>query len=181
MEIFNVDIYIETSLKGPARRRAAGMYLLQFITDSGDAVTRDGIIYREQATENALTLELMGEALSRLTKTCSVWVVTGCRHILSAMEVHEQTHESWLSKWKKNGWVAADGEPVKNLSLWQQVSGLMDRRMVGVEDRDHGYKSVMAAEIKKELNALHSLPVEKKKDVCAMSRDPVRCPGREAP
>lgn len=175
MEIFNVDIYIETSVKGPARRRAAGMYLLQFITDSGDAVTRDGIIYREQTTENALVLELVAEAFSRLTRACSVRVNTECAHVLNAM------HNHWLPQWRKNGWVNAKGKPVANAGLWKAAAGLMDRHLVEVCSGWHCYRNIMDTEIRKELAAPHALPMEMRRDVCAASREARRCPGRDAP
>lgn len=95
MDIFEVNIYIETSIHGPKAKRAAGEWLVEFITSKGEPVTRSGIICREEISENALTLELLRDALSRLTKTCSVRVNTECGHVLNVMQNH------WLAQWRK--------------------------------------------------------------------------------
>ena len=35
--------------------------------------------------------------------------------------------ESWVAKWKVNGWKTAAGSPVKNKDLWIRMSVLVDR------------------------------------------------------
>lgn len=117
MNTFEVNIYIETSTHGPQKaKKAAGEWLVEFVTSKGVPVTRSGMIYREGTTENALSLELLRKAFSILTKTCQIRVNTSCEHILNTMQNH------WLSQWRKKDWVNAKGRPVANKELWQQVS-----------------------------------------------------------
>ena len=89
MDIFKVNIYIETSIRGPQReKRAAGMWLVEFITSRKIPVTRKDLLYRENITGNALQLELLGNALSILTKPCRIQVNTCCKYILDTMAGH---------------------------------------------------------------------------------------------
>ena len=41
----HVNIYIETSFTGPAVKRAAGAWIVEYILKSGKTVTRGGILY----------------------------------------------------------------------------------------------------------------------------------------
>lgn len=146
VDIFEVNIYIETSIRGPQRKkRAAGMWLVEFITSRKIPVTRKDLLYRENITGNALPLELLGNALSILTKPCRIQVNTCCEYILNTMAEHR------LAQWKGNGWVNAKGGVVANKELWQRVSGLMDGHHVGFVRSDHSYRDVMQADIKREL------------------------------
>lgn len=145
MKIFCVNIYIETSLRGPAVRKGAGEWLVEFIRDNGIPETRSGILYKEKTNENALALELLKEAFSILTKSCSVRVNTQCEHILNTMQNH------WLPQWKKNGWQNAKGKPVRNMELWQKCSELMENHCTEFGSGQHSYREVMQRDIRKEL------------------------------
>lgn len=145
MDTFHVNIYIETSSRGPAVRKAAGEWIVEFVTSKEVPVTRSGIIYHEKTTEYALALELIKDALSILTKPCSVIVNTTCTSILNATQNH------WVSQWRKNDWTRAQGKPVSNKELWQQVSELMDNHYVEFDSGQHSYRNVMQKDIQKEL------------------------------
>ncbi|MDE7331247.1 MAG: hypothetical protein K2O16_03250 [Lachnospiraceae bacterium] len=143
--MFSVDIYIVITRKGGFRGKAAGMWRIRYTTMKGTEETREDIIFRECTTENALTLELLRDALSRLTKTCSVRVNTECAHILNTIKSRR------LQTWRAGGWISAKGEPVKNMALWQEVAALMDRHLVEFVTGNHSYRRYMKYEIKREL------------------------------
>lgn len=145
MKIFDVSIYIETSIKGPKTARAAGEWLVEFVTSSRIPVTRSGIIIKEKTSENALALELLKEALSILTKTCSIRINTKCRHILQALE------NEWPKQWKKNGWRKAGGKDLANAELWKEVSELMERHLIEMESGWHEYQDVMLMDVRNRL------------------------------
>lgn len=142
---FQVTIFIETSLHGPAIRKAAGEWLIEYIKSNGDPETRQEVIAKGKTTENALALELLIGALKRLTKPCSVRVNTECEHILNTMGNH------WLPQWEKNGWNNAKGKPVKNAELWQQCQELMMKHSISFSNEENSYRNVMQTEIRKEL------------------------------
>lgn len=147
-----VTIYIETSLRGPARRNGAGMWLVEYIKPNGEPETRpregdygSGIVYLENATENTMTLELLIEAFSILRKTCSVLVNTRCEHVLNT------TQNCWLEQWAKNDWIKSNGKPVANAELWQQVYEYMQIHEVLFEEAENSYRNVMQLEIMKRM------------------------------
>lgn len=146
---FHVNIYIETSIKGPVIREAAGEWIVEYVTNKGIPVTRGGVIWRKKTTENALTLELIKIALSTLVKTCTIRVFTQCAHILSTVNNH------WLPQWEKNGWINAKGKTVGNVELWQQVYGMMQNHFVEVCPDGHAYQEIMKHDIKKEMRKDH--------------------------
>lgn len=148
MDIFNVNIYIETSIHGPAVKRAAGMWIVEYQLKNGEPVTREGIILEEKITENALALKLLIEALSVLTKTCSVRVNTECKHILNAIQ------NQWIAQWEKNHWINAKGELVKNMELWKKCNELLKMHLTCFESGWHAYRNVMMYEIVRKLNGM---------------------------
>lgn len=140
-----VTIYTETNLRGPAKRSGAGMWLVEYIRKDGTPETRQGMLYAEESTENAMTLELLIEAFSILTKSCSVRVNTRCEHVLNT------TQNCWMEQWEKNGWRKANGKPVANAELWQQVYEYMQIHEVLFEEAENSYRNVMQLEIMKRM------------------------------
>lgn len=158
--MYKVNIYIETSNKGPAKRKAAGMYVLEFIRENGVPETRNGIIFMESVTEDTLVLELLLEALKRITKSCSVVVFTTSRHLFNVLKNH------WLSQWEKNGWKNARGKTTGNMILWQQIKEYTDRHVIELSDEEHSYRNVyMKRILEEELKKEHTQPQERRKDV----------------
>lgn len=158
MSIFNVTIYIETTIKGPRPRMAVGAYLVEYITSRNEPETRGKMLFSERITENALTLSLLSRALDELsqTSTCSIRVNTQCEHVANAVG------KGWVEQWKKNGWLNAKGLPVKNAGLWQQVSRKMERHLVVFDSWDHSFRNIMRKKI-------HRILDEKKEKRAGMS------------
>ncbi len=143
MKVFEVKVYIVTSIRAPKAGKAAGMWLIEFITSSDVPVTRSGTIYEESTTENALVLELMIAALERLTKTCFVSVNTECGHVLSA------ANNRWIAEWEAAGWMNKKGKPVANRELWQELAGLIRKHYVEFESGWHSYRMFMENQVKR--------------------------------
>lgn len=136
-----VTIYIETTIRGPAKRNGAGMWLIEYIKKDGTPVTRQGTIIRDATTESILTLECMKLAFDRLTKTCSVRVNTRCEQVLNSIE------NRWVAQWEKAGWIKANGKPVMHAELWQQVYELIKRHEVLIENTENSYRPAMETEL----------------------------------
>ena len=148
MSLFNVTIYLETTIKGPRPRTAAGAYLVEYITSRNEPETRGKILFSEKITENALTLSLLSRSLDELsqTSTCSIRVNTQCDHVASAVG------KGWVEQWKGNGWLNAKGLPVKNAELWQQVSRKMEGHLVVFDSWEHSYRNIMQGRIHRVLD-----------------------------
>lgn len=148
----HVNIYIETSFTGPAVKRAAGAWIVEYILKSGKTVTRGGILYADRTTENELVLWLIIKAVSILTKTCCVRVVTECRHVLNTMRNH------WLAQWQKNNWVNAKNKKVKNAEAWGICAELFGKHMMEWADGCHEYRGCMQDRLRMELRKKHGGP-----------------------
>lgn len=158
--MYQINLYIETSAKGPSKRKSVGMYVLEFIRENGEPVTRNGLIYMDAVTEDRMVLELLLEALKRITKSCSLAVFTANGHVFNVIKFHR------LSQWEKNGWKNAKGKTSTNMLLWQQIKEYLDMHSVDVTDADHSYKKFyMKNMIDKELKRDHTECVERRKDV----------------
>ncbi len=146
MRKFHVNIFIETSGKGFSSDKRAGEWLVEFVTDKGIPVIRNGVLCRENITGNAFVLELLKEALSILTKPCSIRVNTRCGHVIGVLR------NGWQERWEKNGWVNAKGKPVKNMELWQQVYALLRKHTVEIDSGKHPYRMMMQNDVRKEMD-----------------------------
>ncbi len=146
---FHVNIYLETSIRGPGAKEAVGEWLVEFTTGKGIPVTRNGIVWEEMTTENALTLKLLQEAMSILTKSCIIRVNTQCPHVFHSIKKH------WPERWEKKLWLNAKGKPLGNAVLWQQVYKLIKKHSVRMVSEPHEYQDVMRNDIKKEVEKIH--------------------------
>ena len=141
---FRVNIYIATSRRGPSKGPGKYMYLLEYIQKSGEPFTVSGTESFENTYENELVLRAIIAAAKRLKKTCSIRIFTGCNHILST------THNSWHIQWQKNGWRKANGTPVKNAELWEQLVAVLEKHNVTYTKDDHPYKRWMTEQLERE-------------------------------
>ena len=145
-----VTVYVESGIRGPARRSGAGTWLVEYIRKDGTPETRpvdqaDAVTWLPDTTQAALELHMLIDALSILTKPCSVRINTECEHILNVFE------NGWLEKWKESDWKTAKGKPVANAELWQQLSEYIDvHEDVLVEKGENSYRNIMHIEILKE-------------------------------
>jgi len=65
-------------------------------------------------TNNRMELMAAIRALESLPRPCEADVYTDSAYLRGGIT-------KWLQRWKKNRWKRADGEPVKNLELWQRL------------------------------------------------------------
>ena len=70
-------------------------------------------------TNNRMELTAAVQALSTLPSPCSVTITTDSRYLADCFR------RDWLSKWQAKGWKTSQGKKVKNIDLWQKLSGLV--------------------------------------------------------
>jgi ribonuclease HI len=68
-------------------------------------------------TNNRMELRAVIEALSALKGRAQVVVYTDSAYVKNGIT-------AWIHSWKAKGWRTADGKPVKNVELWQQLDRL---------------------------------------------------------
>ena len=65
------------------------------------------------------------KGLSVLTRRCTVAIYTDSEYVRNGIM-------TWIHGWKRRGWKTADGKPVKNVELWQQLETLANAHDVQV-------------------------------------------------
>lgn len=72
-------------------------------------------------TNNRMEMVGVIEGLARMRDATSVLVVTDSRY------VHDAVVKGWIDGWGRRGWRKANGDPVKNPDLWQQLAEQLAR------------------------------------------------------
>lgn len=65
-------------------------------------------------TNNRMELTAPIRALESLSRPCTVHVFTDSTYVRNGVI-------SWMPRWKNNGWLTRDKQPVKNADLWQRL------------------------------------------------------------
>jgi ribonuclease HI len=73
--------------------------------------------YEPATTHNRMVMMAAVQALRSLPEASTVELHTDSQYLKNGMQ-------SWLAKWKKNGWRTADRKPVKNEDLWRALDAL---------------------------------------------------------
>lgn len=76
-----------------------------------------------QSTNNRMELTAAYKALESLEENSEVEILTDSRYLQRGIS-------EWLTKWRRNGWITADGFPVKNKDLWQSFSVQLERHNI---------------------------------------------------
>lgn len=142
--MFEVKIYIETSLQGPAKKEGAYVAIIEYIKKSGEPETRQIEGYIDSTTFHESTLRAMTRALGRLEKECHVILYTNCPYVKRAVEGDR------LDAWQAAGWKRADGKEIKNKKLWSIFQAYRNLHDIEVHfSKHHEYKRLMQDELKK--------------------------------
>lgn len=76
-----------------------------------------------ETTNNRMELTAVLEALTVLKRACRVKVITDSQYVMQGIT-------QWLPNWKKRGWKTANGQPVKNVDLWQRLDEAVQAHQV---------------------------------------------------
>jgi ribonuclease HI len=106
-----VTIYTDGACKGNPGPGGWGCWL------SASGKERELFGGAPQTTNNRMELTAVIKGLSVLTRRCSVAIYTDSEYVRNGIT-------TWIHGWKKRGWRTADGKPVKNVELWQQLETL---------------------------------------------------------
>jgi len=68
----------------------------------------------QRTTNNRMELKAAIEGLSALKEGCDVEVVTDSEYLKNGIT-------SWITNWKKRGWMTSQKKPVINRDLWEQL------------------------------------------------------------
>ena len=71
-------------------------------------------------TNNRMELTAAIRAMDALKESCEIEVVTDSEYVKNGVE-------SWMARWKKNGWKTSAKKPVMNQDLWEQLDAALGR------------------------------------------------------
>lgn len=74
-------------------------------------------------TNNRMEMMAVIRALESLKRPSTVHVHTDSQYVQKGIS-------EWMTGWKKRGWRTADGKPVKNQDLWQELDALSQRHRI---------------------------------------------------
>jgi len=75
-------------------------------------------------TNNRMEVMAVIMGLKRLKYSCKVDIYSDSAYTVNAVS------NGWIYGWRKNGWKKADGKPVQNVDLWEELLKLMDEHDV---------------------------------------------------
>lgn len=82
--------------------------------------TRESYGSEPETTNNRMELTAAVEGLKALREACAVQVVTDSEYLKNGIT-------RWIHGWKRKGWKKADGNPVLNKDLWEQLDAQVQR------------------------------------------------------
>ncbi len=138
----SLNIYIDTSLKGPRRGNGTCAYIISCEVCAGKVADTGGFVWREDATENSLALTGLLEALRRLNTACAISIYLECPYVAAALR------NGWYQEWRYNGWMTVKGKPVTDAGLWEEIESLLCLNAYVVLLREpHPYREWMRREL----------------------------------
>ena len=79
-----------------------------------------------KTTENRMKLTAFLKGLKSLKEKCSLRIYTDSPYILNAFE------KDHLVNWMKNGWSTKKGDIIKNVDLWEKITGIAHKHVVSI-------------------------------------------------
>lgn len=140
MELKDVSLYIDTSIRGPRIRDGAYGYVLERKTAAGPATLTD-VCKISASTEHRSLLMALIAALGHIRQPCRLTVYTECGYMADVLT-------KWLQVWEKNEWKRSRDKPLKNADEWKKAAALQAAHEVDVKlGVEHEYKIYLRREV----------------------------------
>lgn len=122
-KMFEVNIYLETSLKGPTVRDGWCASVLEYTSKAGKTETREDFVVQTATTYHRQCVCALLKSLKRLNASCTVNVYTDSIYLKNGIE-------DYIKTWKANGWINAKGEEIKNVKEWKEIARLISGQKI---------------------------------------------------
>jgi ribonuclease HI len=92
---------------------------------NGEAVVKERTLQGGEAMTTNNRMELMAaiSALETLKRDSEITIITDSAYVKNGIT-------EWIHGWKRKGWRASGGAPVKNVELWQRLDAAQTRHKV---------------------------------------------------
>ena len=142
-----VNIYIDTSIRGPRRDDGACLYIIAYEASNGKVADAGDVLVDKDTTENHLTITGIRAALLRLKFPCHITLYLECSYVAAALQ------NRWYLEWRYSGWITARGKPVQDALIWQEIERLLYPHTFDVVlKQPHPYREWMDRELMKYKN-----------------------------
>ena len=108
-----IKIYTDGACSGNPGIGGWGVVIL---SDNNNPVFLNGGM--QDTTNNQMELQATIQALKYFNKPKALTLYTDSKYVKDGIQ-------TWIIKWKKNGWKTSTKQPVKNKKLWVQLDSLI--------------------------------------------------------
>ena len=137
-----VHIYLYSTVKGARSGNGAYTYVLETETNDGP-YTKDETVKLHNVSAHKSVLLALVAALRRIRKDSYLVIYTDSNYVASNAKNN-------LTRWGKNGWKTARGEPVKHKEEWLEIKQLIARHSFEfVVSSEHSYYQWMKTNAEK--------------------------------
>lgn len=144
--MFDVNIYIETSLQGPGKRKGWYAVVTECQTQSKKIHTREDFELEEETTYHRSTLRALIKSLKRLNASCNLTIHTGDMYVIT-------NYDQRLDGREENGFVNSKRQPISNREEWKEVSKLLKgHKVLFVWQRNHTYTKYLMEKAKERFS-----------------------------
>lgn len=143
INIKKVNIYLMTTINTIKAADGKIAYILEYKGDNREPVTLTTVQEINQCTSNKANVEVLVQALERLTEPCLLDIYTDSGYLVSVLN-------GWLKQWESNNWVTAHNKPVANKELMQRLAILLNSHKYTIHSNiKHEYYDWLSCELKK--------------------------------
>lgn len=142
-----VEIYIETTIKGPVVKDGKYAAALVFTKSTGESEDRFVKGEEPDTTFNRSILLAMIQALEKFTEACHITFHRGNSYVKNMVEAGNP------EKWKRAEWRRTQGKEVQNKDLWElylEKSGKFDHKIEFAWSKAHEYTGILQEMMKGE-------------------------------
>lgn len=118
MNEITVDIYTDGACSG---NPGVGGYCAILLYNGREKVISGS---EKLTTNNRMELLAVIEGLKALKLKCNVKLYSDSQYVVDAV------NKGWLINWQANGWRTSGKKEVKNIDLWQDLLGLLEKYSV---------------------------------------------------
>lgn len=125
--MFRVNVYIETSMKGPGTRSGWYAAIIEYQMKNGTVHKRFDFGMGESLTYHKSVLLALGTSLKRLNASSYLTIHTDSQHVVGTIS------RGSLEKWRENDFQSSRGREIKNCEEWKSVDKLLKGHKVEFE------------------------------------------------
>ena len=136
----HVNIYIQTTIKGPRKQDGYYCFLLEL---EGNPNTLDGFGTLKMLNEQQSQIHTLTVALKHMRKPCILSIYADSAYLDKVF------NRGWLAKWQENGWKTSRNRPVSDREELEEMLKMLNTHEFSITTTSHAFSEWMAMGLKK--------------------------------